>query len=235
LATKHHQKIRNRSEPKSSDVYLRLLVKLYRFLARRTNSRFNQVVLKRLFMSKVNRPPLSIARLAKYLEGKQDKIAVLVGTVTDDDRLLTVPKMTVCALRVTKTARARILKAGGEILTFDQLALRSPLGKGTVLLRGPKNAREAVKHFGTPGKPGSSAKYDFCRFVASFFLTSCSSLLGHTSAPRAVNSKKLEVVELLEDTRTNYFSLNKSIYATDSFNIIFSPKFLQQYSLDGCK
>jgi large subunit ribosomal protein L18e len=109
-------------------------------------------------MSKVNRPPLSIARLAKYLEGKEDKIAVLVGTVTDDDRLLVVPKMTVAALRVTKTARARILKAGGEILTFDQLALRSPLGKGTVLLRGPKNSREAVKHFGTPGKPGSNAK-----------------------------------------------------------------------------
>lgn len=109
-------------------------------------------------MSKVNRPPMSIARLVKYMAGKDDKIAVLVGTITDDDRLLEVPKMTICALRVTKTARARILNAGGEILTFDQLALRSPLGKGTVLLRGPKNAREAVKHFGTPGKPGSSAK-----------------------------------------------------------------------------
>ncbi|KAI8897811.1 ribosomal protein L18e/L15P [Globomyces pollinis-pini] len=158
LAKKHHQKIRNRSEPKSQDVYLRLLVKLYRFLARRTNSKFNATVLKRLFMSKINRPPLSIARVSKYLENKEDKVAVLVGTITDDDRLLVVPKMTVCALRVTKTARARILKAGGEILTFDQLALRSPLGKGTLLLRGPKNSREAVKHFGTPGKPGSSAK-----------------------------------------------------------------------------
>ena len=33
-------------EPKSQDIYLRLLVKLYRFLARRTNSTFNQVVLQ---------------------------------------------------------------------------------------------------------------------------------------------------------------------------------------------
>ncbi|KAL1771902.1 60S ribosomal protein L18, partial [Sigmodon hispidus] len=41
-----------RKEPKSHDIYLRLLVKLYRFLARRTNSPFNQVVLKRLFMSR---------------------------------------------------------------------------------------------------------------------------------------------------------------------------------------
>jgi hypothetical protein len=42
-------------------------------------------------------------------------------------------------------------QAGGECLTFDQLALRAPTGSNTVLLRGPKNAREAVKHFGAPG------------------------------------------------------------------------------------
>ena len=47
-------------EPKSQDIYLRLLVKLYRFLARWTNSTFNQVVLKRLFMSRTNRPPLPV-------------------------------------------------------------------------------------------------------------------------------------------------------------------------------
>ena len=34
--------------------------------------------------------------------------------------------MRVCALKFTETARARIVKAGGECLTFDQLALQSP-------------------------------------------------------------------------------------------------------------
>ena len=159
---KHHIKNKNRTEPKSDNVYLKLLVKLYRFLARRTESKFNAVILKRLFMSRINRPPLSLSKLASFMEGKQGKIAVLVGTVTDDVRLLQVPKLTVCALRVTETARARILKAGGEILTFDQLAVRSPLGKGTVLLRGPKNSREAVKHFGKAGSPGSHVKYIIC-------------------------------------------------------------------------
>ncbi|KNC98363.1 hypothetical protein SpCBS45565_g06010 [Spizellomyces sp. 'palustris'] len=158
LGVRHHQKKGHRDAPKSQDVYLRMLVKLYRFLARRTESKFNQVVLKRLFMSRVNRPPISVSRLARFMKGKEDKIAVIVGTVTDDNRLLEVPKLTVAALRVTRTARARIIKAGGEILTFDQLALRSPLGKGTVLLRGQRNTREAVKHFGVPGKPHSSAK-----------------------------------------------------------------------------
>ena len=72
----------------------------------------------------------------------------MVGTITDDNRQLKVPKLTVAALRFTSTARARIEKSGGECLTIDQLALRAPTGSHCVLLRGPKNAREAVKHFG---------------------------------------------------------------------------------------
>ncbi|KAG6531971.1 hypothetical protein ZIOFF_005808 [Zingiber officinale] len=148
-----------RTAPKSDDVYLKLIVRLYRFLVRRTGSKFNAVILKRLFMSKTNRPPLSLRRLIKFMEGKEDKIAVIVGTVTDDKRVYEVPAIKVTALRFTETARARILKAGGECLTFDQLALRAPLGKNTILLRGPKNAREAVKHFGrAPGVPHSNTK-----------------------------------------------------------------------------
>jgi len=41
---------------------------------------------------------------------QEGKTAVLVGTVTDDVRLYDVPKLRVVALRVTETARARILK-----------------------------------------------------------------------------------------------------------------------------
>ncbi|GER24723.1 60S ribosomal protein L18 [Striga asiatica] len=148
-----------RTAPKSNDIYLKLLVKLYRFLVRRTGSRFNAVVLKRLFMSRVNRPPLSLSRLAAHMKGKENQIAVLVGTVTDDIRVSEIPAMKVTALRFTETARARIEKAGGECLTFDQLALRAPLGQNTVLLRGSRNAREAVKHFGpAPGVPHSHTK-----------------------------------------------------------------------------
>ncbi|ONK78696.1 uncharacterized protein A4U43_C02F21480 [Asparagus officinalis] len=137
-----------RTAPKSDDPYLKLLVKLYKFLVRRTGSSFNAVILKRLFMSKTNKPPISLKRLATFMKGKEDKIAVIVGPVTDDKRVYEVPAMKVAALRFTETARARIIKAGGECLTFDQLALRAPLGQNTVLLRGPKNSREAVRHFG---------------------------------------------------------------------------------------
>merc|ERR1711879_801642 len=103
----------------------------------------NEIVMRRLFMSNTNRPPLSIARLVRKMKGHEGKIAVIVGTVTDDTRIFTVPKMTVVALHVSEKARERILKAGGEILTFDQLALRSPTGKNTVLLQGRRTARTA--------------------------------------------------------------------------------------------
>lgn len=63
---------------------------------------------------------------------QEDKIAVVVGAVTDDIRVYEVPALKVTALRFTETARARIEKAGGECLTFDQLALRAPLGQNTV-------------------------------------------------------------------------------------------------------
>ncbi|KAG0561907.1 hypothetical protein M758_9G117800 [Ceratodon purpureus] len=110
-------------------------------------------------MSRINRAPLSMSRLVRYMKGKEDKYAVIVGTVTDDIRHYEVPALKVVALRFTETARARILKNGGEVLTFDQLALRAPTGSNCVLLRGPKNAREAVKHFGrAPGVPQSSTK-----------------------------------------------------------------------------
>ncbi|KAJ6796098.1 60S ribosomal protein L18-2-like isoform X2 [Iris pallida] len=148
-----------RTAPRSDDVYLKLLVKLYKFLVRRTQSSFNAVILKRLFMSRTNKPPISLKRLVTFMKEKEDKIAVIVGTVTDDKRVYEVPAMKVAALRFTETARARILKSGGECLTFDQLALRAPLGQNTVLLRGPKNAREAVRHFGpAPGVPHSHTK-----------------------------------------------------------------------------
>jgi len=62
-------------------------------------------------------------------------------------------------LKITEKARARILKAGGEIITFDQLALRAPLGQNTVLVQGKRTAREANKHFGpAPGVPHSHTK-----------------------------------------------------------------------------
>ncbi|TFK56236.1 ribosomal protein L18e [Heliocybe sulcata] len=133
---KHHVKKGQRTAPKSEDPYLLLLVK---------------VILHRLFLSKINRPPISLSKIVKETSSAGDlesQVIVAVSTVTDDVRLITVPKLTIAALRFTRAAKERILKAGGEAITLDQLAMRAPTGANTILLRGKRNSREAVKHFG---------------------------------------------------------------------------------------
>jgi len=51
----------------------------------------------------------------------------------------------VCALRVTEKARARIIKNGGEVITFDQLALKAPTGANTVLMQGRLSVMQLAK------------------------------------------------------------------------------------------
>ena len=75
-------------------------------------------------MSKTNNAPISLSRLSRFMKSKEDQTAVIIGAVTDDARLLEVPQLTIAALRFTESARARIVKAGGECITLDQLALR---------------------------------------------------------------------------------------------------------------
>merc|ERR1711881_250477 len=140
----------------TNNLYHGLLIKLYGFLARRTDSKFNQIVHKRLNQSGTTRYPMSVSRLVKVAntEEKRAKTLVVVGNVLNDERLVTVPKMTVCALRFTTAARERIVAAGGRCMTFDQLAKESPKGQNTWLLRGHRS-REAMRHFGAPARDGA--------------------------------------------------------------------------------
>ncbi|PKU76983.1 60S ribosomal protein L18-3 [Dendrobium catenatum] len=50
-----------RTAPRSDDVYLKLLVK-------------------------INKPPISLRKLIHFMKEKENNIAVMVGTVTDDKR-----------------------------------------------------------------------------------------------------------------------------------------------------
>ena len=102
-----------------------------------------------------------------------------------------IPKFAIAALRFTTAAKERILNAGGEVLTLDQLALRAPTGSNTVLLRGKRNTREAVKHFGM-------GEFDrIFKFLTRFLyytqvLTNTRSL---SPSPRAGNSNAVAVAE----------------------------------------
>lgn len=141
-------------------LFLSYCVYVDSFLARRAESKFAATIVKRLRNSRINNAPLSLSRLVRFMKDKNDKTAVIVGGVTNDSRLLDVPAVTVAALRFTEAARARITKAGGECITLDQLALRAPKGSDTILLRGSKSSREAVRHFGHRTSPGNPHTHD---------------------------------------------------------------------------
>ena len=71
---------------------------------------------------------LTLARLFN-----SDRTAVVVGTVTDDMRLLELPRLEIAALRFTEGARARIVKAGGSCMTIDELIMAKPSGTHPLL------------------------------------------------------------------------------------------------------
>ena len=119
LGLRAAMKNKNTRHIKSPNLYLRLAHKLYAFMARRTDCKFNKVVAKRLEMSRTNRQPLSLRHLAKYMKGKEDKTAVVVGNILDDPRQAEVPKIKIAALKFSETARERIEKVGGTCISIE--------------------------------------------------------------------------------------------------------------------
>ncbi|ABW98117.1 rpl18 (nucleomorph) [Hemiselmis andersenii] len=129
---------KSRTSAKSSNIYLSFLIKIYRFLSRRTNSKINQTILRRLVMSRKNQPAISLSRIILFGSKEKNKTIVVVGKVLNDERILMVPKISLCALRISSSAKERILNSGGNVFTFDQFAVNFPTGKNSLLLRGNK-------------------------------------------------------------------------------------------------
>nr|NP_001117136.1 large ribosomal subunit protein eL18 [Salmo salar]P24558.1 RecName: Full=Large ribosomal subunit protein eL18; AltName: Full=60S ribosomal protein L18 [Salmo salar]CAA36483.1 ribosomal protein [Salmo salar] len=134
-------------QPLSEDITL--LVKIYRLPGSKCSTApFNKVVLRRLFMSRTHRPPMSVSRMIRKMKlpGRENRTAVVVGTVTDDVRIHEIPNLKVSALKITRRNRTRILKFV-QIMRFVGLALAAPNRQKSVLLSAPRNARDVSRHF----------------------------------------------------------------------------------------
>jgi large subunit ribosomal protein L18e len=134
----------NRSSIQSKNIYYNMIFKVYRFLTRRTNSKFNFSILKRLQMSRTNQSTISLTRLIRLSLNNLTKTIVVVGKVLNDDRVINIPKITICALRITNSTKKRIIAAGGTIIRFDQLAVCNPMGKNTILIRGARCVKKRL-------------------------------------------------------------------------------------------
>lgn len=83
---------------------------------------------------------MSLSAIAHEL--KDNKTAVVAATVTNDERNLEVKKMNIVAMKFTATARARIERAGGKCITFDEMLHQNPTEAGFQLMEGDRKARK---------------------------------------------------------------------------------------------
>jgi large subunit ribosomal protein L18e len=89
LADRGRRKSTRRTSLKTPNPYLKLLVDLYNFLARRTETSFNKIVAQRLLKARRFKATLSLSKLVKHMKNHDnDKIAVVVGTVTSKEKLV---------------------------------------------------------------------------------------------------------------------------------------------------
>ena len=122
-------------------------------LSRRTDSKFNAIVLKRLFMSGNNRPPIGLARVARYMRGdeKKGKIAVVVGKVTDDARLLKCTKVDCMRIDLHRRSPCTYSEGWWRMPYLRPTCIEGTKGNNTVLLRGRLKARKSYRYFAGMG------------------------------------------------------------------------------------
>ena len=129
----------------SKNHYIQKLVKVYKYISRKTRSKFANAVFKRLSMSRKNIPCISLSSVIAKVPNNSEKIIVVIGKILNDERLLKIPKLTICALKISSSAYKRLNEAGVNIITMDQLLIMSPIGKNTILIRGKKSAKIVKK------------------------------------------------------------------------------------------
>lgn len=113
-------------------------------------------IAKRLTTSRRNRQPVKISKIVDAVK-RTDKVALLVGKVLDDERVMTIPAIKVVALDWSKSVQKKIEACGGNIYTLDQFIKVAGSLDNIVLVKGNPNARLSSKYFGpAPGEKGST-------------------------------------------------------------------------------
>jgi len=116
-------------------------------------------IAKRLTMSNRNRPAVKISKIVEELKEGENKTAVVVAKVLDDETLLVMPAVRVVALKWSKSVQRKIENNGGSINTLDQFIKVGGSLDNLVLVHGDPNARKASKYMGAAPGEKKSATY----------------------------------------------------------------------------
>lgn len=79
---------------------------------------------------RANRREINVRRLAEIT--KADEVVVVPGKVLGTGNLG--HKLTVCAYSISETAAKKIVDSGGKVMTFDDLIINHPDGKGVRII-----------------------------------------------------------------------------------------------------
>lgn len=113
-------------------------------------------IAKRLATSNRNRQPVKVTKIVDAVKDS-GKVALLVGKVLDDERVMTLPPVKIVALKWSKSVQKKIEANGGSIHTLDQFIKVAGSLDNIELVKGDVNARLATKYFGSaPGEKGST-------------------------------------------------------------------------------
>jgi large subunit ribosomal protein L18e len=133
----------------SKNPELKALRTLFETVARKSTHIEYRTIALRLAKSNTGRPPVTLKRLVEMTEPCHHKLAVVVGKVIGDDRVVEIPhRINVACLAVSDSARKKIEKYGGSVHTLDEIFKLAPTPEAMVLFSGPTKGRRVHKYFG---------------------------------------------------------------------------------------
>lgn len=139
----------------SRNIYRQSLINLYNRITKHSSDLNIKRIASRLRMSNTARHPVKITRLADEHAKNPENILVVVAKVLDDNTVFVLPKMRICCLDISLSAKVKIEKFGGEVYTVDRLFEESDGLKDITLVKGDMTARKCYKYFGAAGEKGS--------------------------------------------------------------------------------
>ncbi|AEA39067.1 60S ribosomal protein L18 (nucleomorph) [Cryptomonas paramecium] len=141
------KKMHKRSLCSEKNIYFDSVLKLYEFLSRKNVSKFSFLIFKLLKSPSSKKMSVSLSRLICIAKKNTNKIIVVVGKILNDERMVTIPAIRICSLKITESAKKKVLEAGGSFITFSQLAYNNPRGNHVFLIKKSNCLKKTTKRY----------------------------------------------------------------------------------------
>ncbi|KAI5171341.1 large subunit ribosomal protein L18e [Nematocida sp. LUAm3] len=148
-----------RKTPTTQNEEVQALFKLFSTVARKTTHMEYRKIAEGIKKPRTQRPVVTLNRLVEEMENYKEKIAVVTAKVVGDDTVVIIPyPIKLACLDISRQAKEKIEKYGGQVYKLDELFRVSPTPKDMILINGSVTARKSYKYFGVPGDRHNPAK-----------------------------------------------------------------------------